>query len=305
MPGSRTAFRVLSVGLGVLGLLGAPPAVPAQGTSGPTVSDSKVGYIDNAIPGNELRLRFDAAYDSNRATRAEFFYAQTAPGGPGLPLREPRVDYQEFSAYAEAALGERFSAFVQVPTRFLNPEVNDDTAGLGDMDAGFKYAFLRDADRTLTLQFRTFAPTGDAHRGLGNRHVSLEPALLLYKPLTDQLRLEGEFRTWVPVGGTDFAGPLVRYGAGLGYELHATEALRVTPVAEFVGWTVLGGKEAVVNPSGLDSVQDAAGDTIVNVKVGTRLDWGNHFGVYAGYGRALTGEVWYKNTLRLEARWSF
>ena len=88
MPGSRTAFRVLFVGLAVLGLLAAPPAAPAQGTSGPTVSDSKVGYIDNAIPVDMLRFRFDASYEFTRPNRAEFFYARGAPKGPGLRLPE-------------------------------------------------------------------------------------------------------------------------------------------------------------------------------------------------------------------------
>src|SRR5437899_1233187 len=34
-------------------------------------STSNVGYIDDAIPGNQLRLRMEAAYDINRSDRAE------------------------------------------------------------------------------------------------------------------------------------------------------------------------------------------------------------------------------------------
>lgn len=279
----------------------APPAC-GQGTSGPTVADSKVGYIDSALPGNAFRLRYDATYNNPRPNRAEFFYAPGPPFGPGLPLPERAVDSQDLSAYAEAALTDRLSAFAEMPVRFLNPEVNANTAGLADMNAGFKWAFLHEDAGTLAFQFRTYVPTGDADRGLGTRHVSLEPALLAYRPLTDRLRVEGEFRYWVPVGGGDFAGDVVRYGVGFSYDLFCRDNLRITPVAEFVGWTVLDGQASVVGPAGLVSVEDAAGDTIVNAKLGVRVWLGGRADLYAGYGRPLTGDRWYENTFRLELR---
>src|SRR4029077_20852552 len=37
---------------------------------------TKVGYIDGAIPLNQIRFRFDAAYDDNRPDRGEFCYSQ-------------------------------------------------------------------------------------------------------------------------------------------------------------------------------------------------------------------------------------
>lgn len=267
-----------------------------------TGSESSVGYIDNAIPTSQVRLRYDAVSDNNRPTRAEFFYARGAPFGPGLPLPEPQVDYQDVSAYLEAAATERLSGFLEVPVRFLDPEVNANTAGLSDLQAGFKYAFLHDPAGVATFQLRTFAPTGDAGRGLGTRHVSLEPALLSFTPLGDRLALAGEFRTWVPVGGTDFAGPVLRYGVGLQYDLVRGCTFGLTPVAELVGWTVLSGQESAVFPSGISVVEDAAGDTIVNAKLGLRWKWGDAADLYTGYGRPLTGEHWYENIARIELR---
>ena len=46
------------------------------------------------------------------------------------------------------------------------------------MNAGFKWAFWETDDQVATFQLRTYIPTGAASRGLGNNHVSLEPALL-------------------------------------------------------------------------------------------------------------------------------
>jgi hypothetical protein len=285
--------------------LALPAPVRAQGGGEPTTSDSRDGYIDNAIPGNEVRLRFDASYGDNRPNRAEFFYAKPAPGGPGLPRPELNVDFQDISAYLELAATGRLSGFVEVPWRFLNPEVNADHNGLGDMNVGFKYAFLRDPDLIATFQLRTYIPTGDAHLGLGNRHVSLEPALLVWKPVSERFGLEGELRYWTPVGGTGFAGDIVRYGVGAHYDLAHVGGVLLTPTLTFVGWTVLSGKEAFPQPSGLVTVDDAAGETIVNVKVGMRAS-SNRFGdLFVGYGRALTGDRWYEDTVRVEWRLAF
>src|SRR5579884_1537897 len=231
----------------------------AQGTTGPRTSDSSVGYIDPAIPGNVFRLRFDAADDNREPTRAEFFYAQGAPRGPGLPEPEPRVNFQELSTYLEGLVSDRLSAFINLPVRFLEPERNPDHSGFSDLDAGFKYAFWEDANQVGTFQFRTYAPTGDAALGLGTRHVSLEPSLLWYDRLSERWGLESEFRVWVPIGGTDFAGDIVRYGTGVHYDLCHARNCTFTPVLELVGWTVLNGKESVVPQVGPPVIEGAAG----------------------------------------------
>jgi len=129
-----------------LAWLAAASSLRAQGTGRPTVGDSRDGYIDNAIPGDEIRLRFDASYNDNRPNRAEFFWPQGGARGPGVPRPESRGDYQDLSAYLEIAAADRLSGFVEVPWRFVNPEVNANANGLADMNAGIKYAFIDDPD---------------------------------------------------------------------------------------------------------------------------------------------------------------
>jgi hypothetical protein len=277
-----------------------PPATPPEDDFG--ARDSTVGYIDPALPVNMLRLRFDASYDNNRPTRAEFFWARTRPLGPGVPLPERRVDYQDLATDLEVAFSRSFSVFAELPVRFLHPEVNAPARGLADMNTGFKWAFLNEPNRVATFQLRAYAPTGDVRTGLSTGHASLEPALLLYQRLASGFILEGELRDWIPVGGTDFAGDVLRYGLGLGYDLYRTDSMRVRPVTEFVGWTVLGGKESALTPSGDVLVRNAAGDTIVNVKFGVRAGLVGLGDFYVGYGRVLTGDRWYANTFRLEFR---
>jgi hypothetical protein len=275
----------------------------ALGTTTGVTNDT--GYIDSAIPRSHFRLRYEAAYDDNRPDRAEFFYAKCGCFGgsaPGPRLSETRVDYQDITGYLEWAASDRFSAFVEAPVRFLNPEQNANTAGFADMNFGVKAALVATQETYFTFQFKTYLPTGDSRHGLGTDHVSLEPGLLFNQKLAEGLRLEGEFRPWIPIGGTDFAGNILRYGLGVSYDAYKSEKIRLVPVIEFVGWTVLNGKELVFPE---DFVKNAAGDTIVNGKFGLRAYFGENSSIYAGYGRALTGDVWYKDIFRVEYRLEF
>jgi hypothetical protein len=278
---------------------------------------TNTGYIDPAIPMTQFRLRFDAAYRSDFPDRAEFQYARWRlqpdgsidPDAPGPPLGDTRVDFQDIAAHLEYAFNERFSVFTELPVRFLNPDVNDNTAGFADMNFGFKYALIACPDEYLTFQLRTYAPTGAARRGLGTDHFSLEPGILYFRQLSQRAIFEGEFRHWIPIDGTSgHAGNVMRYGVGLGYTIHESCQMRITPVTEFVGWTVLNGQKSHIDRGLLD----ASGDTIVNMKVGVRMGFGqattplgSNNSFYIGYGRALTGHVWYQDILRLEYRMIF
>jgi hypothetical protein len=277
------------------------------------VSDTSVGYIDTAVPFTHVRMRFDAGFGADFPDRAEFFYgtwAGAAPGAPGPPLRETNLDYQDLQAYFEYAPWDDFSIFADAPVRFLNPEVNDNTAGYGDMTAGVKWAVAQDACSVTTLQLKTYLPTGDADRGLGTDHLSLEPGLLALRRLSERLTFEGEIRDWISIGGTEgFEGHVLRYGAGLSYLALQSCCWHARPVVEGVGWTVLEGRKT--GQGGATGVFDADGDTIFNLKAGVRFGFGgsdlydaNKF-LYIGYGRALTGDVWYTDIIRAELRMLF
>lgn len=294
----------MTVFFAVMGILTLTPVTHAQIVA--SGAGSSVGYIDPALPMNQLRLRYDDAYNNRRPNRAEFFYARGAPLGPGLPIPEKSVDYQEVMALIEYAPDALSSVFVEFPYRILNPELNANHDGYGDMNAGFKRVlFGCPEDSAVTFQFRAWFPTGNASDGLGNDHYSLEPALLLYQKVDECLTVEAEVRGWIPIDGTDFAGEIVRYGIGASYLVLDTGTLQVRPVVEVVGWTVLDGKATVCSPFNVATVEDASGDTIVNAKVGVRATLNGTTDLYAGYGRPLTGDRWYENVFRFELRLRF
>ena len=283
----------------------APPPPPPPPPGGFTVRDGSVGYVDPAPVSDQVRLRADFGYDFRAPTRAEFFYPRSRPLGPGLPEPERAVDFQDYMLYLERAVGPAFSIFAEGGVRALNPDLNANATGLADVNVGFKYAFLADECQVWTFQLRTYLPTGDAGRGLGTNHVSLEPAILGFARLTEDLGLASEVRYWQPVGGTEFAGPVVRYGLGLRYNLWDDGYWRLAPTAEAIGWTVLDGRESRLLPDGRVATLDSDGTTVVNVKLGARLDVGEQAGLYAGYGRAVTGGRWYRDVFRVEFRWLY
>jgi hypothetical protein len=304
------------------------------------------GYLDSAIIRSRFRIRYDAAYENNNPDRAEFIYAKCGcfnnPAlafsedpriralydrralGPSHPNSRPgaagggesRVDFQEVVPYLEYAPVPWFSGFIEMPARFINPQLNANAYGWSDLNLGFKYAFIANPNQYLTFQFRTYVPTGGSERGLGTNHASLEPGLLYFQRLGDRLLLSAELRDWIPVHATDFGGNVLRYGIGLAYNVVETSNVRVAPVAEFVGWSILSGKQTTVTGPESDFpnnfIIESATDTIVNAKFGVRIGLGDYLNpgggsnlndrhsLYIGYGRSLTGPHWYRNILRAE-----
>jgi hypothetical protein len=276
------------------------------------------------------------------------------PHARGPDLFPGKLDYQEASAYFEVAANHRFSVFADVPLRFVDfdnlfedrgepgtgeiqgngkffpePAAENETgphtnfAGLSDVSAGFKFAFIADPGQYLTFQFTTYAPSGDPSRGLGTGHWTVEPAVLAFEQPTERLMLQAELKDWIPIDGGAFAGNVLTYGVGVGYDVYHNCNLRVVPITEFVGWTVLNGYESFVGPVSstlptgfvlppgqiqlptTHGVENASGDTIVNAKFGVRTYFGQCSDVYVGYGHSLTGDRWYRDIWRAEYRIHF
>jgi hypothetical protein len=258
------------------------------------------------MPWDVVRTRFDAVYNVNRPTRGQYLFAPDGPGQKGLPLPETRIDYQELSLYAENALLPNLSAFVAVPLRAVDPQVNEDHFGVGNMQAGVKVALLQTHDVTTTLQFRTYIPTGLARRGLGNGAAGLEPGLLVNWQALPLVTVEGELLAYFPVNDTrSFGSEVVQWGVAVSYGERSKEGMWVVPVAEVIAWSLTRGKEEEVLSPRRTVIVTSSGDTIANGFVGLRAGYGCLGDVYVGYGRALSGQVWYKNLLRIELRYRY
>jgi|GEM_PF-479184 len=309
---STSPFSSLSAGQGALTAQSSVAAAMMPG-----------GYLDPAAPATMFRLRYDIGMNNKFPDRGEYFYAKCGcfrtdgsdPSAKGPIGDVDNVDYQDIRPYFEYAFNNRFSIFAELPVRFVDfepiPGANPDgqlgnTGGLGDMNVGFKYALIAEPDQYLTFQFRTYIPTGDADRGLGNAHVSLEPSLLYYRRLSDYWLFQSQIGDFQPVDVTGFASNVLQFGAGVGYLMYQGCDVSIMPTMEVVSWVFLGGRK--FNPDVGES--SASGDRITNIKPGVRIGFGesNHpmglqrQSVYAGFGIPVTSDKFYTSLFRLEYR---
>ena len=292
---------------------------------------SMVGYIGDSSIGSRVRIRFDTNYSASRPDRAEFLYAKCgcfrslavkgpaafdpdAPGpGPGVVTD---LDFQQLYLRAEYAAHTRISVFGELPVRWVQPQAFvpglgsfGNQAGFSDIRFGVKLGAVAGPERRVTLRLQISAPTGDALKGLGTHHWSVEPTLLYFEQVTDRFAIEGQLGEVIPTDGsagvpTDgpekFSGSVLYYGIGPSYEVFANTQLRIAPVVELVGWWVNGGFETAVG-----SHAESSGTNIVNLKVGVRLTGSDQSSIYLGYGHALTEATWYDNIIRVEYRTGF
>ena len=277
-----------------------------------TLAGSAAAFVDSALIGNRLRLRYDGLWTNTRPDRADFITArnQAAGGGRGFNQPETNLDMQEFSTHVEMMISQRVSIFAEMPLRAVNPEVNGNRANIGDLNAGFKVAYSVEPDLVQTFQLRVYMPTGSADDGLGVGHPSLEPGLLVWQRLPWNGVLEAELRDWIPINGTLNAGNVLRYGVSLSRDFFLSDGgWNLRPVAELVGWTLLRGQESVSVPLNPEFTQfrtivNESRSTIINLNLGLRFGSATS-DVYLGWSHALTGPAWFAEGFRLEYRWHF
>jgi hypothetical protein len=288
---------------------------------------SMVGYVDDSTISSRVRVRFDSGYGIEAPDRAEFFYAKcgcyrglptsnaaydpNAPGpGPGVVAN---MNFNQLYILGEFAPSEKYSLFAQLPFRFLRPDTFapgtgsfGNQNGIGDLQLGAKGALISNSQRQMTAMLKIGTRTGDASKGLGTNHATIEPSLLYQERLDDRFAIEGEFGDVIPVGGSagvptsssdKFSSAVVYYGIAPSYQAYRSSTFTVAPVVELVGWHVLGGFQTT---AGSDS--PIGGWDIVNLKLGARVLFNDSSSIYVGYGHALTKTSWYDNILRFEYR---
>jgi len=264
---------------------------------------SSVSFIDSALPMTQYRVKFDSANNLTRPNRAEFFWPAT--GVNGRPLPERNVDYQELRNYFEIACHDRLSFFVEMPVRFLDPEINDYTIGAGDINAGMKLTVLQTECSVVTGQMRVYANTGIGERGLGTDRLVLEPGILFNQRLHEWITLEGEVKYVMPMQGSALAGDVLRYGLGVTLFKQKNCGLWATPTAEFFGWVPVNGQEQYLTANNTVVTQDVSGKNVISGLWGGRVGFGDYFDVYGGYGVRLDGDAWFDEIWRLEVRFKF
>lgn len=305
-----------------------PPAQAVRSDAESRRRPSMVGYINDSSISSKFRVRYDAGYNITAADRVEFFYAKcgcyrtlpanhpgfdpNAPGpGPGVLTS---ADFGQLYLLGEYAANDRFSAFVEVPFRFLRPQTFaagtgsfGPQDGIGDVRFGAKGGIVSATNRQLTAAVQVAVPSGDSRKGLGTNHATIEPMILYAERPTDRFAIEAQFGDVIPADSSDgvpitsskkFAGQVLYYGIGPSVAVYQSPGFTFAPVVELVGWHIVKGYQTA------DSA-NADGINIVNLKVGARMLFGDGQSIYIGYGHALTTQTWYDDIVRFEYRVGF
>lgn len=294
-------------------------------------------FVDAARPVTQMRLRWDNSWNFRHPDRAEYFWARqkTNPAQvSGDPKRRgaakgpdgiaSRVDYSELSLYTEGAAGPA-GFFVEIPYRDLDPEAAPAAlaldpnframhmSGFADMTIGTKAMLLDCELMQLTLQFKTFIPTGSPGKGLSTGHVSLEPSLLMNLRLTPDTYIQAQLAYWIPIGGDElYQGNIFHFHTSLNRVLwRPCCGLELIGTFEVNEWSVLGGNYTspdllVADANGrLSPVALSAETSILSLGPGLRLFICEKIDVGVGTAFAITGSHWAEETVRAEFRWRF
>ena len=248
-------------------------------------------------PSVGLRMRFDRGLSS--PNRLEYIWARPGVG----PSPERRLDLIDTSMRFE--FGSRNAvAFTEVSMRSLDPEVNANTTGFGDMVVGAKGILFNNQCTQIGSVFRTVMKTGPARRGLGTGHVSLEPGLLGSHRFGRIAMLHSELKYSLPIAGSPgFSGDVLKTGIGISTLWKDWDQLARMPTLEMQTHTFLFGQQT--DATGLVSSVD--GKTAVDLYPGLRIAWQKpRVGIVEtgfAYGMNLADSEWFDSRMIAEIRW--
>jgi len=110
------------------------------------------------------------------------------------------TDEQELETELEWALTKRLGIVIEAPFLSLDPDVDGNTSGFGDLVVAGR-ALLVDGDECmLAVNLAVSSPTGDETRGLGAGEAIISPTVSLWQDLGNWLSFHAQFG---PESGTE------------------------------------------------------------------------------------------------------
>ena len=261
--------------------------------------------IDPAQPFNNFRIRAVLASRMHLPDRAEYFWAK-AGSVKGPPLGESRMNYQEGRMRMELG-SKKFSTAFEVPFRSTDPQVNENHAGLGDMQLIVKTVLLDGNQWMLTQYFGTHFATGNAAAGLGTGHVSLEPGMLFRNKLQENTWMHGELKFWFPLGADpQHGGQVLKFATGFNSVWFETDHNGWIPSIEIVAFSVLNGMAT----DSAGTLRPIDHDAIFYVTPGLHYvtDQKGDFGLFevgSAVSLAVSKERFTDSTWNFDMRWSW
>lgn len=261
--------------------------------------------IEGSQPFSNFRIRNATSFNRPFPDRAGYFWAKGVTGtGPKLPERS--VDNYQLRLLTESG-GDSFSLGTEIPFSWVDPEVNKNHTGIGDLTLTTKTVMIDGDEWQITQLFRTQFNTGSASMGLGTGRIALEPGFAFRYRWSDITYLYADVKYWVPMGGDPVhTGQVLSYGLGVGHLLWESDKLAVIPTFEVVTYSILNGLKTT--STGIPVPTD--GEHVVNFVPGVRIaqerfsDLGLfEFGISGGW--SVTNSQLYESILRIDVRFSY
>jgi len=257
--------------------------------------------LDTAIVNPHIGIRFQLDQGLNAPNRSEYFWNAGSGTNNGA---DPEV--RTFDSMLRMAIGnDKAMAFIQQTLRSLDPTIEDDATGFGDLVIGAQ-ALLMDGKRTKAATLlRTYIPTGSSSRGLGAGHASIEHGYLARYCLSAETYLFGEVKYWFPIGGTPgTSGDVLTTGWGISTIASESDIYALMPTFEIRTLSFLSGEQTVggntVELNGLTAVELYPG---VRIAFGPASDVGLwEFGFAAGV--TVADDDWFDTRLVFDLRLS-
>lgn len=257
-----------------------------------------------ARPVTQTRLQWNYTSSLNFPDRGEFYWARSDGRGRGVtPQFGARsvgfVDQHELMQVTEAASG-RASVSIATPYRSVNPQFAGSQAGFSDIVIGAKSLLLDSELLLVAFQFNTFIPSGNAGKGLGTGHVSLEPSVVVGLRLGPESFLQAQIAEWIPLGGdSTYSGAVLHYHLAYNQVLwKPTEQVQLIGTAEAHGYSFQDG--GFTDPT--LGFRKASDHTSGQLGTGARLFICDKYDLGLGGVWGVTGANQFGSQLRVEAR---
>lgn len=268
-------------------------------------------FTDAPRPVTQTRFRWDYGSHFAFPDRGEFFWPRADGNGrgpkPNAPaLGTPFLSYHELYLDQEiATAGGAGSITISLPYRSVNPfPFAPSAAGFSDMQITAK-SLLFDSELFLfAFQMRTYVATGNATKGLGTGHTSLEPGLIAGVRVSPDTYAVAQVQEWIPIGGDpDYMGAALRYSFAFNHILW-----RPVKDVQLIGTWEMNGiafQDGAFTDAVLGPLQKLSGQTTLNMGLGARLFFCDKFDLGAGWTHGLTGKYLIQDQLRVEFRYRY
>jgi hypothetical protein len=265
-------------------------------------------FVDGARPITQTEIRWDAGRGGNFPDRAEYFWARAdgqgrGPRPPAGRLGEYHFDYDDLTIITETAK-DKLSMIVEMPYRAVSPDFYAHGAGFGNMGIGTKTLLFDCELMQVSMQMKTYLPIGNALKGVGNGHVSLEPSLLFAVKLHADTYVQAQISEWIPIGGDPFyAGSVLHTHTSLNHVLH-----RFGPDIPLVGTmeaNTFSFQDGAYTDPVFGSFQKASDTTYISMGPGVRLFFCDKLDFGFGTAFSLTSDNFARQLYRTSVRLRF